>query len=440
MPRAHPINAEPLRRESLRPRLCLLHLISGLSVLCVNPAQAQQIDAKENHPMRMQGLLGPYVMAREASGSSWQPDSSAIDGVHNMSGPWMTMWHGSLTGVYTHQGSSRGDSQLFTESMLMFMARRDAGEGAIGARVMISLEPTIGSRGYPLLFQTGETANGRDPLVDRQHPHNLLMEIAASYSKTLAHGGSMFVYAGPVGEPALGPPAFMHRASSENNPEAPLTHHWLDATHIAFGVVTLGYSWRDFRIEASAFNGREPNQHRYDVQFRSLDSSSIRLSWNPTSHLALQISSGRLASPEQLEPEINVRRTTASVIYDQSFDSTHWQTTFAAGRDAPDHGHDSSDGYLLDSSLRFNNGNTIFARFESVEKNELFDAHGPAGENTFLIRKLSVGYDYDFAQIEHLSFGVGAVVSKHFIPGELMPSYGHDPSSFSLFLRARLVP
>jgi hypothetical protein len=422
------------RLERLSAAPCVFAL--ALFIVSLSSAHAQ---AMEDHAA-MQGVFGPYGMTREASGTSWQPDSSAMEGIHSMSGSWMTMWHGSLTGVYTDQHGPRGDSQAFTESMLMFMARRQVSEGVIGLRAMMSLEPTMGSRGYPLLFQTGETANGRDPLIDRQHPHNLLMEVAASYSRTLARDSSIFIYAGPVGEPALGPPAFMHRASSDDNPEAPLTHHWLDATHVAFGVVTIGYVWRDFKVEASAFNGREPDEHRYDVQFRSLDSSSIRLSWNPTSHLAMQISSGRLSSPEQLEPEINVRRTTASAIYDQPFDSVHWQTTLAAGRDAADHGHHSTDGYLLDSALRLPFGHTVFARFEYVEKNELFESGTSHVGEVFPIRKLSAGYSYDFAQITHLSFGIGGVISKHFIPDELNPVYGRDPSSLSLFLRARLMP
>jgi hypothetical protein len=396
--------------------------------------------AMSEEPMQMPGLLGSYVMTRDSSGTSWQPDSSAMDGTHRMSGPWMTMWHGNLTTVYTHQGGPRGDSESFSESMLMFMARRSIGADALGLRAMISADPTMGARGYPLLFQTGETANGHDPLVDRQHPHNLLMELTASYSKALSDAGSLFVYGGPVGEPALGPSAFMHRFASEVNPEAPLTHHWMDATHIAFGVITVGGIWHNVKVDASAFNGREPNEHRYGVQFRSLDSSSVRITYNPTSHWSLQASSGYLASPEELEPDISVRRTTASIVHDQPFAGGHWQTIFSWGSNEPGGGHKSTDGFLLDSALQLQRRHTLFGRVEHVDKDELFAHEQPLSGAAFAINKLSLGYQFDFAQLGPLRLAVGAMASRHWIPDALVASYGPGPSSYTLFIRATVSP
>src|SRR5204863_8412876 len=111
----------------------------------------------------------------------------------------------------------------------------------LGGRVMLSVDPaTVGKSGYPLLLQTDEAVNGL-PLIDRQHPHDLFMELAATYNHPLGRdGGSVFLYAGLPGEPALGPPTFMHRFSGTEIPEAPISHHWLDSTHITFGVVTGG--------------------------------------------------------------------------------------------------------------------------------------------------------------------------------------------------------
>ena len=389
--------------------------------------------------MSMPGLYGPYAMTREASGTSWQPDSSSMTGLHSMSGPWMTMVHGTIAGVYTHQGGPRGDSQTFNETMLMVMARRAIGDDALSIRTMASLEPLMGPRGYPELFQTGETANGRDPLIDRQHPHNLLMEVAGSYSKTMSSASSVFVYGGPIGEPALGPPAYMNRASSEANPDAPLTHHWLDGTHTSFGVVTAGVVWRSLKIEGSYFNGREPNEHRYSVQFRAFDSSSVRLSYNPTADWSLQVSTGRLASPEQLEPDAAVRRTTASASYNHSFGSVQWQTTAAWGRNAPSSKR-ASDGYLLDSALRLGRGDAVFVRFEHVVKDELIQPGEPFLGQPFSLKKVSVGYVVDFAERWHLRFGIGGVFSEHWFPRALTPVYGRDPCGYSLFVRAKLVP
>jgi hypothetical protein len=389
--------------------------------------------------MNMPGLFGPYGMSREASGTSWQPDSTATDGVHVMSGAWTTMWHGNLAGVYTESTGPRGDHESFNESMLMFMGRRALDSGALGVRAMVSLEPLMGPRGYPLLFQTGETADGVHPLIDRQHPHNLLMELSASYTKTLTQDSSVFLYGGPVGEPALGPPAYMHRFSSQDDPEAPLAHHWLDATHISFGVVTVGGIWRRWKLEGSVFNGREPDEHRYGLQFRSLDSTALRISYNPDPHWSLQVSTGRLASPEQLQPDTDVRRTTASAIYDVSTDALHWQTTLAWGRNSPG-GASRTDGYLLDSAIQFAVRHTLFGRLEQVGKDELFPAGAPLDGRQFPIKKISAGYVYEFSRLGHLRFGIGGVVSRHFIPADLDAAYGAHPSSYSVFVRTRLVP
>ena len=170
---------------------------------------------------------------------------------------------------------------------------------------MLSPDPAMGKRGYPLLLASGETADGVTGLVDRQHPHDLFMELSASYSHPIGEGSSAFLYAGLPGEPAFGPPAFMHRLSIMDSPEAPISHHWLDSTHVSFGVVTAGLVVDGFKLEASRFNGREPDQHRWDIETGPLDSTSLRLSWNPTPNLALQASWAHLASPEQLAPGEN---------------------------------------------------------------------------------------------------------------------------------------
>lgn len=185
-----------------------------------------------DHAMVMRGMYGPYSMTREAFGTSWQPDATPMEGIHAMIGPWSTMWHGFVNLVYDHQDGPRGDDKSFGQSMLMGMGQRRLGQGTLGLRGMISLDPLMGKSGYPLLFQTGESADGRTPLIDRQHPHDLFMELAASYSLPLSADSAVFGYIGLPGEPALGPTAFMHRFSAMDNPEAPLTHHRLDATHL----------------------------------------------------------------------------------------------------------------------------------------------------------------------------------------------------------------
>ena len=229
-------------------------------------------DPHAGHDMsEMTGLLGNYAMGRDASGTAWQPDVSSHGGVHAQTGEWRLMGHVMLNGVYDWQEGPRGDEKAFLAGMLMGAARRDFADGTLNFRVMASPDPFMGKDGYPLLFAAGETANGTDTLVDRQHPHDLLMELSASYSHRLGERDSVFLYAGLPGEPAFGPPAFMHRLAAMDSPEAPLTHHWFDSTHITFGVVTAGWVHDNVKLEISQFRGREPDQDRFDIESGDLD-------------------------------------------------------------------------------------------------------------------------------------------------------------------------
>jgi hypothetical protein len=354
-----------------------------------------------------------------------------------MGGPCMTMWHGMANLIYDDQGGPRGDTKTFSNSMLMFMGRREVQDGAFGVRVMISADPLMGKDGYPELFQTGETADGVHPLIDRQHPHNLLMEAAATYSLNLSARNAVFAYAGIAGEPALGPPAFMHRFSSMDDPEVPLSHHWLDSTHITYGVVTAGYVWDRVKLDASAFNGREPDQNRYNVELRRFDSYSARLSYNPLPDLALQVSYGRLASPEQLEPNVAVRRGTASASYNRMLATVQWQTTFAFGRNDPQP-RTSSDAWLLESELILADVHTLFGRAEHVAKDELFLPGQPLYGQTFTINSLSLGYIYDFTRLAQSRIGVGGLVTVYHYPSSLDATYDGGPVSTMLFLRIKL--
>src|SRR5256714_11568569 len=269
------------------------------------------------HAMAMASSLNiAEPMSRESSGSSWVPDSTPIYGRMLMFGDDMLMLHGAVFPRYLNANTRRGDDRIDAPNWFMAMYSHPFNESAqLGFRGMMSLDLlTEGGRGYPLLFQTGETWDGK-ALHDRQHPHDLFDEISISYSQKFGPDFSAYLYAGYPAEPALGPPAFMHRLSAMDDPDAPLSHHWQDSTHVTFGVVTLGLVWRDFKIEGSTFKGREPDEQRYAFDEQKLDSFSGRISWNPTKNLAFQVSHGYMHSPEELEPEANRHRTTASLIY-----------------------------------------------------------------------------------------------------------------------------
>jgi hypothetical protein len=401
------------------------------------PSPHQESMEVDQDMMQMHAMYGSYPMNREASGTSWQPDNTPVDEIDFMLDGWMGMAHGYLDAVTDHQGGSRGHNMLYSPSMLMLMAEHPLGPGIFGLHGMFSLDPLMGPRGYPLLFASGETADGRTPLIDRQHPHDLFMELAASYSVPLGDQRSVFGYLGLPGEPALGPPAFMHRFSGEDIPEAPISHHWLDSTHIAEGVATAGLIFGPVKLEASSFNGREPDQFRYNIETRAFDSSSARITYNPTEELSLQLSQGFLKSPEQLEPEISDERRTASAIYQTSIDSMPFGTTLAWGENRRSTGIHSV-ALLLESTLKAG-AYTLFGRLEHVDNDELFDASSPLAGTVFKVSKLSLGAIDDFYQAHHLTFGVGGLVSRYQHDAVLDPFYG-KPTSAMIFLRAKIEP
>lgn len=387
--------------------------------------------------MEMTGMYGPYPMTREASGTSWQPDQARHQGLHRMSGAWMLMLHGSADLVADDQGGRRGDEKVFSSNMLMGMAQRDLGPGHLGLRAMVSAEPaTLGKRGYPLLLQTGETADGRTPLIDRQHPHDLFMELAATYSVTRGNR-SLFLYGGLPGDPALGPPAFMHRFSGAAIPQAPITHHWLDSSHITFGVLTAGAVVGGFKLEASAFRGREPDQNRFDIESPKLDSHSFRVSLNPTPHWALQASRGRLKSPEQLEPEIDVDRTTASVLYAGDWKPGHFESMLAWGRNRNRPGA-TLDAFTGEAALELGRRHTVFARVERVEKDELLPEGDPRAGRVFDVGSVGAGYRFDFWSRGHFAAGLGLLATLSSVPEEIRADYGKDPASTMVFTRVTL--
>jgi len=352
---------------------------------------------------------------------------------------WTGMVHGYVDLVDDRQGTQRGGDKVFSESMLMATAQHGAGPGTLTFKSMLSLDPAMGSYGYPLLLQTGETGNGTTPLIDRQHPHNLLMELASVYSIPVAANTSAFLYVGYPGEPALGPTTFMHRASGEDDPAAPITHHWLDSTHITFGVVTAGVTHGPLKLEASWFNGREPDQHRWGFQAFRLDSWSTRLTLNPTRDLSFQVSYGDLHSPEQLTPDENQRRLTASGTYNRHFAGGNWQTTLAWGQDRDEPGHDQPSvvlgAWLLESAVAIG-PHTIFARAETVQKNDLITGSSAIAQ----VSETTLGYVYDIKVARHVALGLGLQGTVNYVPAALRAAYGSsNPTGAMPFLRLKIL-
>lgn len=403
---------------------------------------------------------GPFkTMHAIGSGTSLLPASAPGYMWMWMKGDWMIMLHGELKAGFNHQGGPRGVNKAESQNWLMLMAERPAGGGRLMLRGMFSAEPwTTPRRGFPELFQVGETFEGR-PLIDAQHPHDLFMELAAAYTVPLAENVSIHLYGGPVGEPALGPVAFMHRPSASENPAAPLGHHWQDSTHIAHGVFTAGVTAGRFRIESSIFRGAEPDENRETIDLGKLDSYSGRIWFTPTRDWTMQVSYGYLTNPEILEPG-DLKRWTASISHNRTWHDGHWASSLIWGRNSEEHG--DSNAYLLESTVNFLDKNYFYTRLELADRNGLLqenifgraglvaartiddvnregaeDEHDDLAERWFRVGAFTFGGVRDFVATSKLRVGIGADVTFYHVPDGLEPIYGSNPTSFHVFLRLR---
>lgn len=378
-------------------------------------------------------------MSRESSGTAWIPDSTPMYGHMLHFGDDMLMLHGAAWPRYVNASTRRGDDRIDMPNWIMAMYSHPFSENAqLGFRGMMSLDPlTEGGRGYPLLFQTGESWNG-EALHDRQHPHDLFAELSVSYSQHLTSDLSGYVYFGYPGEPALGPPTFMHRLSAMDNPDAPISHHWQDSSHITFGVATIGAVWRKFKLEGSIFTGREPGENRYDFDEPRFDSYSGRLSWNPTDNLALQVSHGYLKSPEALEPDAKLHRTSASAIYNLPLGpDANWSNSLVWGQNNLTK-EGKTQSVLVESNYQWKR-ETVYGRVEYVQKSghELALAEEDR-DYVYDIGGYTLGYVHDFTHGDGMDVGLGGQFTLNSRPGSLDPYYSDDLAySFQVFLRVR---
>lgn len=386
--------------------------------------------------------------AREGANTAWQPDTSGGHGLGVRVGAWTLRTHLQLAVAYTSEAGPRGGDATYVPGFLMFTARRPAGRGVVGIETMWTPEPAMGAEGYPLLTQTGETADGVTALVDRQHPHDLPMELAATYAMRFASDRSAFVYAAAVGAPALGPPAFMHRRSGRRLPTAPISHHWFDASHVSFGVVTAGIAVSPrVQMEASAFRGREPDQHRWGFERPALDSFSARLSVNPTPTIAVQTSLGVLHDAEQLHPGANVSRITTTAMFAPRWRhleldvTAGWARNSRATNFGPSSGYlvhgDVSQAWLAEGTLQVRTRHAFMTRLEHVTKDELFGITDPRHGQAFPVGRVALGYAIDLLRTGPVRVGLGAAAAWTWVGSDLEAEYGGPPRSGVVFVDIR---
>jgi hypothetical protein len=378
------------------------------------------------------------------SGTGAEPNSTPFEMLMTTKSNWTFMLHGEAFLTDVQQTDPRGAGKLFSTNWVMPMAQRKLGNGTLTLRTMLSLEPaTISQRQFPELFQQGETAFGR-PIVDGQHPHDFFMELAALYDYKVGDSTMLSFYAAPMGDPAMGPVAYPHRASASENPLASLGHHLEDSTHIADDVITFGITHRDVRLEASGFHGREPDEYRWDLDSGKIDSWSTRATVNPGKNWSAQFSIAQMHSPEALAPAEDLRRMTASVMYNRPMRNGNWASLLLWGRNRSLSDGNVGNGYLLESTLRFLDTNRAWTRIENVDRtNELLLGENPfpAGftEKYFTrVQAYTAGYDREVGHIPHVSTAIGGQATWYGVPDVLRPAYGSHPFGIALFLHLHL--
>lgn len=409
--------------------------------------EGMQHEGMKHEGMAHDGMnaAGMFLMS-ESSGTALQPAAWPMPMLMTRAGDWHLMWMGQAFLVGTQQSGPRGGDKFYSNNWGMLGAVHAFAGGSIMFRSMLSLEPaTITNRRYPLLFQTGETAYGV-PLVDGQHPHDFVMELSAQYAHSLGERGTWNIYYAPVGDPALGPVAFPHRASAMELPQAVLGHHWQDSTHIANNVLTAGVSYSKVRVEASGFHGREPDEGRWNIDWRRLDSWSARVSVTPGKNWIAQVSVGRLQDPEASHRG-SVLRTTASVEYIRpAAGSNSWASSLIWGQNYKVGEARRTNAVLAETVVPFRRRNFLSARAEWSQRDELFESNHEAADevgrrgspHAFPVSAFSVGYTRDVALFHNLQTGIGANVTAYAIGRELRRFYGDHPWGANVFLRVRL--
>lgn len=384
------------------------------------------------------------ALMQHASGTSVDPASAPHGMLMKNAGGWNLMFHGVLFITDEQQTGPRGGDKFFSVNWFMGMAEHRIGNGSFVFRTMLSLDPaTVSERRYPELFQTGETAFGR-PITDGQHPHDLFMELALEYAHPFGDRTMLELYAAPVGDPALGPVAFSHRASASEIPQAPLGHHLQDSSHIADEVFTAAIKHGIWRIEAGGFHGAEPDENRWNIDAGGVDSWAARVTLAPRSNWSAQASVGRLHHPEAAEAG-DILRSTASVTYDRPFDRGNWAASLIWGRNHKTAQQRNINSYLFESTLRFLEKNYLAGRVELVDKDELFSNQPLLQQqlantvgSVFRIGAYTLGYTRDFKLIPQLQTGIGANFTLYSLPSAIKPFYGDHPAGAMLFFRVRL--
>ncbi|PYO93241.1 MAG: hypothetical protein DMD58_00520 [Gemmatimonadetes bacterium] len=376
--------------------------------------------------------MGGAVYPPFGSGTSWLPAVAPMRGFHFQASDWSVMVHGSVFGQFIQEFGPRGNYQLGSINWVMGDASRPLAGGAFHGRMMASAEYfTVTRAGYPQLLQVAQPYRG-GTLTDRMHPHELFSEVAVMYDRPIGTGWRWSVYLAAVGEPALGPVAYLHRPSAANDPTVPLGHHTQDVTHESFGVATLGVFTRKVHLEASVFNGAHPNEVRtnFDYAGARFNSFAARVTVNPNERWSVAASAAYI-DPREHEP---LHRLELSALHVAG----GWSTSFVWAANVPTDTRRVLNTALIETNIELDARNAIFGRAEYVTRTAEELALVGSISSEIEVGSLSVGYVRRVGRVREVGAWLGARGHVDIVPEQLRLFYGsRTPAGVLVYLGVR---
>lgn len=369
-------------------------------------------------------LLDPTL---NVAGTAQSPGGSIFN--HSRSGNW-TIFHGYDAHVtyVSETGPEEQRNEIFSTNWFAAGAKINFGNAFLLGRARLSAEPyTLPDNGYPQILQYVSAENGGELLVDSMRAHDFIGE-AAIQGGWQTDSMLLGVYAGLVGDPALGPPPSFLRSSGVDLAEAPFSYDIAETHYDSTNVVTGTFAMRTFSLEASVFHDAvSTGDHTEIPDGGDLDSQSFRVTFMPTPALSMQISKGQLG-----EDLAQRDLTSASLSYGGPMVAV---TALWTRREFSEIDAEAETAYGFELALR-GTRHTAMGRAEWVDRPLGFPVQ-PFSVGTERTTHFAVGYIYDFLAGNRHRAGAGINIDYHTQSHDLEDIYGHKPQSIYAFVRFR---
>ena len=378
---------------------------------------------------------GPAEMQSAASSS---PPDRSMDSNMKMGGSSETnpkstlMFHLNQFLLYSSTSGPRGASRLTGPGYWMLTYDNDlTAKNHLSVSVMGSPEQlTVGDSGTPQLLQTDN--------IDNFHAHDTIMAFEFRDVMALGNGNNqrLTLMFAPRGEAAIGPVPFMHRASAEGNPDAPLGHALQDGFHDASTVLGMEFQIVRTTVEVTAFSGQNIT---WPLPLHNPDSYSFRLNQDFDDHVRVGASYADALLPNDAggaehNQFISAWLTTSHRIHGGALKSAFvWGSTRVH--------HEAFLNSFLEEAVYQSGKNGFSGRAEILQiapaQLALVTTDGAADSKW--VGALTVGYERTLFEKHDLSVLVGGSYTKNFVPAAFQPAYGSDPNGAKIYLRIKFM-